>query len=228
MKHRVAKSHFLAPRVVLFDFDGTLADSLGVGLEEINRLALLFGYRKLDRDDPRLRTVAGMDFVKNVLGLGIVKMGVWAVVLKRLVVRRAGDIGVYPGWRTTLLALKKTGVSLGIVTSSSRQFVDTILTAADCDVFDFTVSDVPYHRKASGLKAALRQVKVRSSQAIYVGDERRDVEAAVSCGIPFVAVSWGKDHPDLLRQTKISGMLAEPRQLLKLVSKTRRKPSISR
>lgn len=228
MKRRVAKSHFLAPRAVLFDFDGTLADSLGVGLEEINRLAFLFGYRKLDRDDPRLRTVAGMDFVKNVLGLGIVKMGIWAVVLKRLVVRRAGDINVYPGWRATLLALKKMGFPLGIVTSSSREFVDRILTAAECNVFDFIVSDVPYHRKKTGLKDALKQARVRPSQAFYVGDERRDVEAAISCGIPFVAVSWGKDHPDLLRQAKISGMLAAPRQLLKLVSKTRRKPSMSR
>ena len=50
-------------KLVLFDLDGTLANSLDVGLDTMNKIRFLFGYKKLDPDqfDPFWIQTAGVE-----------------------------------------------------------------------------------------------------------------------------------------------------------------------
>ena len=53
--------------------------------------------------------------------------------------------------------------------------------------------------KARKFKAVLRRAGLRPEQAIWIGDEIRDLEAARTAGIAFGAVAWGYTRPDALR-----------------------------
>ena len=52
--------------------------------------------------------------------------------------------------------------------------------------------------KAAKLGQTLRQCSVRPPQAIYIGDEIRDAEAAAKPGIAFGAVTWGQHRAKIL------------------------------
>lgn len=201
--------------LVLFDLDGTLAESLTVGLEVMNGLRLVFGYGKLDPVDPRLRMVHGMAFLRDILGLGLIKMIAWVPLFKFLVVRRAGEIGVYPGWTDTLKKIKRR-YRLGIITSSPENYVRTVLENGGFSDFDIIVTGVRYHRKDAALAKIMAEQGVKADNILYVGDELRDLDACRKVKVPFAAVSWGKDHEDLFlaRRRQIRTLLREPEDIL--------------
>jgi phosphoglycolate phosphatase len=53
--------------------------------------------------------------------------------------------------------------------------------------------------KASQLRAVRRRLEVPGSEAVYLGDELRDAEAARDAGLRFAAVTWGQHHAAVLR-----------------------------
>ncbi len=53
--------------------------------------------------------------------------------------------------------------------------------------------------KAAQLRRTLRSAAVARTDAIYIGDEMRDVEAAAQAGLDFGAVTWGYASPAALR-----------------------------
>lgn len=205
-------------KFIAFDLDGTLAESLTVGLEVMNGLRLVFGYAKLDPADPRLRLVHGMAFLRDILGLSLFKMIAWAPLFKFLVVRRAHEIGVYRGWADTLKKLKQR-YRLGILTSSPEKYARTVLNNGGFSDFDVIKSGVRYHRKDAALAALLAEEGLRPDEIFYVGDEIRDLDACRKAKVPFVAVTWGKDHEDLFqgRKKEILALLREPEDILNLL-----------
>jgi phosphoglycolate phosphatase len=211
-----------AYKLILFDLDGTLAESLTVGLEVMNGLRLLFGYGKLDAADPRLRTVHGMAFLRDILGLSLVKMIAWVPLFKFLVVRRADEIGVYPGWNETLKKLKRR-YPLGIVTSSPEHYARTVLKNGGFHDFVVLKTGVRYHRKDAAIAQIMAERGLEAGDILYIGDELRDLEACRAVKVHFAAVSWGKDHEDLFkaRRRQIRALLSEPEDLLKELGLTR-------
>lgn len=209
------KRHQSTTKLILFDLDGTLANSMQTGLIVMNRLRHLFGYGELKTDDPRLRKISGMAFVRDVLGLNILQMLVWSRLFKFLVTREADKIEVYPGWKTVIKRLKKK-FRIGIVTSAPQTYTKTILKNSGLVDFDLIVTDVKYHRKDVRLKRILEEEGLAAHDVIYVGDELRDYLACEKHGISFVAVTWGKDHTDVFKpvQKKVLAMINTPARLL--------------
>lgn len=71
--------------------------------------------------------------------------------------------------------------------------------------------------KHRALRRVLRATGHTAAQAIYVGDQVADWEAAQVLGLPFAAVAWGYAHPDVFMQLpnthlieQVEGLLALP------------------
>lgn len=206
------------PNLILFDLDGTLAQSLEVGLDTMNLIRFFFGYQKLSHDDPSLRQKSGIEFVRDVLKLSIPQFAIWMQMMKGLMSMQAGQIPVYAGWREIIKNhLAKN--TLGIVTSSSKRYTQTILKNADLNDFKILETGVGYLRKDRVLKKILTTQKTAPSHALYVGDELRDLVAAHKAGIPFLAVSWGKDEAGVFEKSTLKprGVLNTPEDLLDYV-----------
>jgi phosphoglycolate phosphatase len=63
----------------------------------------------------------------------------------------------------------------------------------------------------------LRAEKLLPTELLYIGDEIRDLTACRNVGIPFIAVSWGKDHPDLFRDAGIKEIAATTQELFRMI-----------
>lgn len=179
------------PRLLLFDFDGTIADTFDAAFEILNTLAKEFGFRPLAPEELSkardMRTREVMKFLRIPMSkmTGIARRG------SEEIHARMPGIAPLPGMPELLRALRDDGYELGIVTSNSEVNVNLFLEKHDLAVFSFIRSSSKLLGKARELRAVVKSHKIPMSEILFVGDETRDIEAAQKVGMPMAAVSWG-------------------------------------
>ncbi|EKQ69081.1 haloacid dehalogenase superfamily enzyme, subfamily IA [Leptolyngbyaceae cyanobacterium JSC-12] len=205
-------------KVIIFDFDGTIADSFEVVLKISNRLAAEFGYPKAQPEDiSRLKNLSSREVIRQ----SKVSPFKLPLLLRRLRCELNQEIHrlkPIPGMKEALLMLKQQGNRLGIVTSNSCENVAAFLEVQELsDVFDFIGSGLALFGKGRIIQRILKQHQLNPADVIYVGDETRDIEAARKIGIPVVAVSWGFNSRQALAAENPDFLIDHPEELLQVV-----------
>ncbi len=202
---------------LLFDFDGTIADTLSPVIQALNRLSPVYGYRPVkQREIQRLRRLTMRELLKEFQ----VPLGKVPFITRRVRAELARDI---PSLRLTaplrgiLLALRKRGYRLGIVSANSVENVRVFLDRHHLDQFEFIHSCRGLLGKHHALRAVLRQEKLCREEVLYIGDEVRDIEACRKAGIPIAAVSWGYNSSDILQKNQPDYLIKKPRDLLTIL-----------
>jgi phosphoglycolate phosphatase-like HAD superfamily hydrolase len=118
-----------------------------------------------------------------------------------------------------LQTLKYAGYKLGIVSSNSVENIYAVLRRHQVDhLFSFVRSSSVFG-KSRAITSTLRAHHVKLSEAIYVGDEIRDIDAARRGKIPVVAVTWGFNHAMTLAQKQPDYLIDKPQEILQLLVK---------
>lgn len=214
-RRRVAPK--FCPRVIIFDFDGTIGDTLEVGLEIVNLLAGEFGYRRLEGDDiakaRNMRTAQLLKFLQ-----------VPTRKLRKISIRgtaelhhRMLEIQPLPGMPEVVRELHARGYQLGIVTSNTAENVRIFLNHHQLELFDFIRSSSKLLGKAREIRKALKEIGAARHEVLFVGDETRDIEACQKVKIPIAAVEWGYNSPESLAALKPEYQFSDPDALLALL-----------
>lgn len=185
-------------RLAIFDFDGTLLDSFSWFVTAVDEMAREFGFRSLPREElEALRGMPAREIVRR-LDVPLWKMPRVANRMRSLMARDLDALRLFPGIRETLVGLDDHGVALAIVSSNSAANIQKVLGDLGASIAHYECG-VSMFGKASRLKRVLRRLDVSAADALYVGDELRDVDAAHAAGMAFGAVSWGYTLPDALK-----------------------------
>src|SRR6185503_13363237 len=126
---------------------------------------------------------------------------------------RAGKFSLFPEIGDVLHRLAASGVQLAVVSSNSRENVEGILGADNARLIAHFACGVSMFGKAAKLRQALRRCSVQPPQAIYIGDEIRDAEAAAEAGMAFGAVTWGQHRAEILRAQKPAHIFTTVREI---------------
>ena len=179
--------------IILFDFDGTIADTISVGLEIINSHADRFGYKRLDGE---LNThLSAMQLVK-LAEVKFWKLPYLIYQLKNKLSEQADEIQLLPEAKNLIQKVKDAGFDLGILTSNSMKTVSAFLKKYELDsFFSFIKTDVFIFGKK---KALAKTKKLLNKNIIYIGDELRDIEACRKTNTPVISVSWGMNSYESL------------------------------
>ncbi len=185
-------------RLAIFDFDGTLADSFPWALSVLDHLADRYHLRRVDPADiDRMRRFGARKLLKEY------RVPIWKVLrmagyVRKLMTQNAHHIPLFAGIDALLQGLAGQGLILGLVTSNAYENVCRILGPQNAALIQYYECSVSLFGKPGRLKKILRRSKVAPQDAIYIGDEIRDLEAARKARIPFGAVAWGYTHPEAL------------------------------
>ena len=206
-------------KLVVWDFDGTLADSLPAAVGIFNRLAPEMGFRPLDD----LAAARGMSTRQLMRQHGI---SLWR--LPRLVRRyhdaaadEADKLKLAAGLPAALAAIAATGVRLGVLSSNREDNIRRCLRATGAEGhFAFVIGYPRLFGKGKALKRIIRTERLERADVLYIGDELRDVEAAKKAGVAVAAVTWGFHTADLLRTGEPDYVVSDPRELVGLVGRT--------
>jgi len=189
---------------IVFDFDGTIADTLSVVIRIANNFADHYGYKKIPMSDLPLLREKKPSAVLRHLGISIFKLPIVARKIRFEMNKEIVNLKTIVNLKDTLEQLKENGCILGILTTNSRENVIKFLKKNDLELFDFVYSGRAVFGKSRLLKKLMKEKTIPHPDPIYVGDEIRDVEAAKKAGIKVISVSWGyntktallKYHPD--------------------------------
>ena len=205
-------------RLAMFDFDGTLADSFGWFAATLREITPR--YRLTPLDDAQLQALRGLEAraIMQRLGLPWWKLPLVTREMRRRMRDGIAGIVLFEGIDTLLAALKAQGVAVAIVTSNSPGNVRAVLGARNLAHVDALEGDVSIFGKQRRLAKTLKRFSCAPREAVYVGDEIRDAQAAAALGIDFVGVGWGYTRADALQAHAQDKVCADSQQLLAALS----------
>jgi phosphoglycolate phosphatase len=177
--------------LVIFDLDGTLADSSSWFLAVINGVAREYGFRQIaDREIELLRHAAGAREILQRLEVPLWKLPAITRRMRALKRDQLGAISLFPGVPAMLHALRNAGLTLALVSSDSEDNARRQL-GESAALFRHFACGASIFGKAAKFKVVMRRARATATQTIAIGDEVRDIEAAHAAGIACGAVTWG-------------------------------------
>lgn len=202
---------------LIFDFDGTIADTLSEAAEIYNILAEEYGYKAVKTEDiPALRHYNTKKLIKE---LKVSKLRVPFLLAKgrKIFKERIDKLSPIDRMVETLRELRKDCVNFGILTSNSTENVEAFLDRFEIrDLFTFISSTSKLTGKAKHLNSISRTFSMDKADMLYIGDEIRDVKASHKAGIAVAAVTWGFNSADSLRVENPTYIIDNPAQLLEI------------
>lgn len=202
-------------KLVIFDFDGTLADSFPWFLDVFDILAERFKFRKLDRSNlDALRRMDNRELLKA-LDVPMWKVPMIGAHAKAMQGQNLDKIKLFDGIAHMLDELRRRGVQIAVVTSNSRENVEKVLGPSAANISHYECG-ASLFGKAGKFRSAMKAASVTASETLSIGDEVRDIEAARECGIAVGAVSWGYAAPDRLEAERPDFVFSRPGDILSL------------
>lgn len=205
-------------RLAIFDFDGTLADSWPFFLSVFNDIADQHGFRRVDAEQAeRLRHYGPRDVMRHV-GMPAWKLpfASRSFIDRMRGVTRTGRIPLFDGIGPTLRALDRAGVRLAVVSSNAEENVRAVLGPELAALMGQYECGMSIFGKAARIRKVVRLANTAPSEALYVGDQTTDADAARRAGIGFGAVSWGYAPIEILRRLAPACEFDAPADLLSL------------
>jgi len=189
-------------RAVLFDLDGTLADTAPDLAAALNRLRSNQGLQQLALARVRPFASAGARGLVHV-GFGI-KPGdgeyasLREAFLEYYAERTCVETRLFPGIAELLEEFARRSIAWGVVTNKATRFTERILSALGLAPACVVCGDTTPHLKPhpAPMLHAAEQLALPAKDCVYLGDDLRDIQAARAAGMRAVAVEWGYHHPE--------------------------------
>jgi phosphoglycolate phosphatase len=183
--------------LVIFDFDGTLADSFPWVLRAMDDVSDRFKFRRVrDGELEELRYCDAREVMRR-LGVPRWKLPMIARYVRTRMAADVDQIGLFPGAGEMLDQLAEAGLRLAVVSANGEPTIRTVLGAHARHV-SAVAGGVSLFGKRGKLLRMSRLTGIEARQAIVIGDELRDLNAAKAARMAFGAVSWGLTRPEAL------------------------------
>lgn len=207
-------------KYIIFDFDGTIADTIELGLSTFNSIASEYDCKPVkEKDLAMLRTMRPQELVKA-YGISNIKLTLILLRVRKELKARIHELKPVKGIFNSLNEIKNSGLRMGILTSNSRKNVEMFLDNNQMsDFVDFIYSGKSLFGKNLILKKLFDNENILKDNAIYVGDETRDIEASKRIGIPVIAVVWGFHDREILASLNPDQIAETPEDLFGCVQK---------
>lgn len=205
-------------KVLLFDFDGTLADTFEQAYSAALRIyhdMHMSGLDSLSRDDLRLLSVRS---VVRKLHIPFYRIPGLVNKIRHEFHEVMGSVAPVNGIIRVLQELKQQGCILGIVTSNSKPNVDRFLLHHGLDLFAFGSYSAGIWSKKSKIHNLIKKHKLNRDEIIFIGDTIEDVAAARAAGVKIAAVTWGYASIHALEALKPDYLLKKPSELLSITA----------
>lgn len=185
-------------RLVVFDFDGTLADSARWMRGVIDEMAVKHHFKRVHDDEIEVLRGQSTRAILAYLGIETWRLPFIARDVRRLSAAAAPSLRLFEGVAELLRSLHGRGVTIAVVTSNAEATVRTVL-GADASLVSHYACGASLFGKDRKLAALVRNVGVPRSEVLCLGDETRDIEAARAVGLTAAAVTWGYATEAVLR-----------------------------
>lgn len=203
-------------KYIIFDIDGTLLDTEFAVLTSLQKLVLEELNKHMSFEE--LRFALGIPGEVTLEKLKISNVSACNNKWNEYINDNFQQVKVFDKIEEALAALSKMGISMGIVTSKTKEeFQNDFVHFGLDQYFELVVcaDDTEKHKpNPEPILKLIEQAGIDNSKAIYIGDTKYDMECAYSAGIDFALALWGAKSSNGITANYI---LEDPKQILELV-----------
>lgn len=199
----------MPPRLVILDFDGTLADSWPWLLGTLDEVTETLGLARIGAAEAEALRGQDTAAILRALGVKLWQMPRIAAHMKRLVAA-APPPPLFPAIPDLLHRLAARGIVLSIASSNTEAQIRRTLGPELCALVRHLAVEARLFGKAARFRHILREAGIAPTAAIAIGDEVRDMEAARAAGVAAGAVAWGYARPELLATRRPDALFDTP------------------
>ena len=184
-------------RLAIFDFDGTLADSLPWFRASFHDVIARFDLTPVTAEE--LEGMRGLSAREIMARLNVSMWQLPAIVsdMRKRKLAAASETSLFAGIPAMLSDLQRQDIKTAIVSSDSEASVRQVLGPATAQITRFDCGAAVFGKHWKFRRVA-RKLGAKPSETICIGDEIRDIEAAKAAGMDSGAVAWGYAFPSAL------------------------------
>lgn len=228
-------------KIVLFDLDGTLLDTLQDLGDSVNHALGMAGYPPLTYEEYRQTVGHG---VTNLCAESLQKSmassiagsngpipetrsfnDIASAVLANFHSRYSAHLNVktapYSGIREALAAIQDSGAVLCVLSNKSQKFTEELVSIHFSTIdFGYIIGDggiFPRKPDPSAIRFILKESGCTGEDAVLFGDGETDIQAAQAAGIKAVAVCWGFRDKESLAAAGAASFIRSPDEIKKIV-----------
>ncbi len=203
-------------KAFLFDFDGTLIESMPAVLKIME---VVFEEYKFKIDKRAVLDILKNQGIKKVFKEFRIPFYRVPGLIKKYREEFRKEIPFLKpvaSIKETIDKLKDKEIKIGIITTNGRDSVIKFLKANQLDIFDYICADIGIFSKSKAIKKIIKLNKLDPSNTFFIGDETRDIEAARKAGVKSVAITWGFQTKASLQNAGPDYIIENPVDLLNI------------
>ncbi|HXK52910.1 HAD-IA family hydrolase [Candidatus Nomurabacteria bacterium] len=202
---------------IIFDFDGTIADSFNFLLKVVNSNPSKYGIDGIDANEiPKLRSLS-MRYIFREFNINVFKIPRFVKMLREEMRNNLSDLALIEGMAEIISGLQSHGYKIYILTSNDRRIVTAYLKMHKISGILDIYSGRKLFKKHRLIKKMLRKKHLRKKETLYVGDEIRDIVACEKAGIDIASVTWGFNDSATLAKKSPKFLVDTPEQLKNVI-----------
>ncbi|OMH40521.1 HAD hydrolase-like protein [Desulfurobacterium indicum] len=204
-------------KTIVFDFDGTLADTFDIAIDVYNKVAPVFRVKSISNSDRQLVKELSLDEFALSYGVSEYKFLPLVFVLRYLLKKekKRRKIKIHNGLLAVIKQLSFSGFKCGILTTNSRKFVRSVLEENGLSGEILFVETNAFLKKKYKI---LLKLKENYGDIVYVCDEGRDIVAAKKACVTCLAVTWGFNSFSNLLRFSPDFIVSSPDKLLNVLA----------
>lgn len=212
-------------KLIIFDLDGTLLNTIKDIRSSLNKTLLYYGYKEISVKMTKENVGYGSkELIRRVLPRNTtadIRLKVTNSYLKNYDEISGMYTKPYRGIMSLLESLKSAGYLLAIASNKSDHLVKELNEKLFKGLFNVAlgtkkgVLNKPHPQIISNI---LNELKIKSSEAIYIGDTEVDIRTANNAKMDVVAVTWGFRNEDQLRELHPNYTIRKPKQLINVLN----------
>jgi phosphoglycolate phosphatase len=216
----------LSFKIVVFDLDGTLIDSLGDLADAMNAVLDRLGHPTHPRDGYRFMVGDGIEtLVRRALPPGTLNDSIVADVVHQMraeySTRWTATTRPFPGIPQLLDTLRARRFLTAVLSNKpdnpTREIVDELFMDGDFDIVRGALDDVPLKPDPFSVLDIISELDQTPERSVFVGDTAVDMKTGVNAGMLTVGVTWGFRARHELVAAGADHIIDQPLELLDLL-----------
>ena len=199
---------------VMFDFDGTLADSSDIFMNAWNTYADQYDYDPVVKEDLILTRNLTIQQRAKQFRFPMHKLPVILPKIYRYFKENVTEVKLFDGIKEMLDTLSEKDYEITILSSNAKENIELLLKQEQIHSVSQVLTSSKLFGKDTVIKKFLKQKQLAPEQLLYVGDEVRDIMACNKVNVPFLWVSWGLDGYEMIEKENPKYVVHTPKELL--------------
>ncbi|QPQ36416.1 HAD-IA family hydrolase [Lysinibacillus sp. JNUCC-52] len=202
---------------IIFDFDGTLADSTAVLASVWNTIAKEYDFKEVQLEDIDSLKKISITERSKLFNFPLHKLPIILPQFYRLYQQSIKDVHLFRGMKDVLKAIENKGYTIAIISSNSKDNISEFLKVNDINHVSEVLCSSRIFGKDKVIKKYIKETNIKKSDVLYVGDEQRDIVACKKVGIPIIWVGWGYDAIEVVQSEKPDYKVFSPAEILTII-----------